>query len=70
VTLYDTCKNRRFAGTYRLNYQGESNQLSDSFILMMEAIRFSEPSVLTRDILRNIPEEGNLHSHRRENLKS
>jgi hypothetical protein len=40
------------------------------FILMLEAIRFSETSVLTRFIFRNIPEDGILHSHHRENLKS
>jgi hypothetical protein len=35
----------------------------------MEVVRSSETSVLTRDAQRNIPEEGILHSHRRENLK-
>jgi hypothetical protein len=36
---------------------------------MMEAIQFSETSVLTRATLRHIPEDGILY-HRRENLKS
>jgi hypothetical protein len=38
--------------------------------LMMEAIRSSETSVLTRATRRSITEYGILHSRRRENLKS
>jgi hypothetical protein len=37
---------------------------------MMEAIRFSETLVFTEATRRHIPEDGILHSHRRENLKS
>jgi hypothetical protein len=37
---------------------------------MIEAIRSSETSVLTKDEWRQILEDGILHSHRRENLKS
>jgi hypothetical protein len=37
--------------------------------LTMEAIRTSETSVLIRATTRNIPEDGILHSHRREDSK-
>jgi hypothetical protein len=49
------------------------NDVPSSLILstlMMEAIRSSETPVLARAIQRNIPEDGILHSRRRENLKS
>jgi hypothetical protein len=38
--------------------------------LIMEALRSSEWSVLARAPRRNIPEDGSLHSHLRENLRS
>jgi hypothetical protein len=47
-----------------------SNRSPILVTLMMDAICSSETSVLTRPTWHNIPEDGILHSHRRENLKS
>jgi hypothetical protein len=44
--------------------------LADFSTLNMEAIRSFETSVHTRCTRRHIPEDGILHSHRREKLKS
>jgi hypothetical protein len=50
-----------------------ANVLPSSTILvtlMMDAIRYSEALVLTKATWRNIPEDGILHSHHREDLES
>jgi hypothetical protein len=50
-----------------------ANVVADSPILvtlMMKAIPSFETSVLTRATWCSIPQDGILHSHRRENLKS
>jgi hypothetical protein len=80
VTPCGSCKNRSFGGTFRLHYQVDkklrgvlqllvsANVIPSSPILvtlMMEAIRFSETSVLTRATQRNFPEDGILQSWRR-----
>jgi hypothetical protein len=46
------------------------SSLADFSTLKMEAIRSSETSIHTRCTRRHIPEDGILHGHRRENLKS
>jgi hypothetical protein len=46
------------------------NQLEQVDALKMEPIHSSEKSVHTIYTRRHIPEEGILHSHRREKLKS
>jgi hypothetical protein len=38
--------------------------------VMMEELRYSEASVITRATQSSIPEDGIHNSHRRENLKS
>jgi hypothetical protein len=95
-TPHGSCKNRCFAGKYRLHHHGDKNRQARNNIskssnqsmqqsaltpnvvpslpilvtMMMEAIHSSEMLVLTRATWRNIPGNGILHSHRRENLKS
>jgi hypothetical protein len=57
----------------RINKLGTMLAVTSSlilFTLMMEAICSSEISVLTRAIQCHFPEDGILHSHRHENLKS
>jgi hypothetical protein len=48
----------------------EGSSLADFSTLKMEARLSSETSVHTRSTRRHIPEDGILHSHRCENLKS
>jgi hypothetical protein len=86
VTPCGSCEHLRFGGEHRLHHQGDivflrslspfavtANVFPSStilFRLMMEAIRYFEPSVFTTATRRNIPEDGILHSQSRETLKS
>jgi hypothetical protein len=68
-----SCVNRRFGGTYRLHLQGRKIRQRGTSVnawQQMEAICSFETSVNTRSTRRHIPEDGILHSHRCENLKS
>jgi hypothetical protein len=68
VTPCGSCRNRRFGGTYCLHHQGDKNRLLVTanaglcspilVTLMIEAIRSSETSVLTRATRRNVQEDG------------
>jgi hypothetical protein len=71
--------NRSFGGTYHIHHQGDKNwHVTTNVVpsspilvtLIMEAIRSSETSVLTRATRRNISVDSILHNHRSANHKS
>jgi hypothetical protein len=78
VTKCGSCKKRRVGGTKCLHHQADKNRWTRNNVsrnvassapilvtLMMEALRSSETSVLTRATWRNIPEEDILHTIQR-----
>jgi hypothetical protein len=73
VALCRYCVNGRFGGTYRLHLQGRKirdRRISVSRWLQTAATCSSETSVHTRSTQSHIPEDGILHSHSCESLKS
>jgi hypothetical protein len=70
VTLCGFCKNGRFGGTWRLHHQANVPSSPIHVTLMVQGLRSSETSVLAKVTLHHNPEDGILHSHRRENFKS
>jgi hypothetical protein len=71
IRLLITCKDEFLRSVIRLLVTANADPSSRILvILLMEALSSSETSVLTRVTRSNIPEEGALHSHRREHLKS
>jgi hypothetical protein len=70
VAACRSCMNRRFAGTYRLHLQGRKIRERGTSVSRWLQPRSPscKTSVHTRSTRRHIPEDGILHSHRRENL--
>jgi hypothetical protein len=64
VTPCGSCKNRRFRGTITISELRLLVTANVPSSLMMEPIRSSETSVLTRATLRHSPEDGILDYHR------
>jgi positive regulator of sigma E activity len=56
ITVCGSCKSRCSGGTHRLHHHGEKNQRTSN------VSSNSETSVITKAILRDIPEDDILHS--------
>jgi hypothetical protein len=66
-----SCENQRFGGTYRLHHQVEKNQRARNSVSSNTHLKQVKLTpVFIRAKLRHIPEDGILHSYRRENFKT
>jgi hypothetical protein len=72
VMQFDSYKNRSFRGKYLIHHQGEKNQRANNSVRSNKQLSsFGSPKRrFLKDKRRHIPEDGILHSHRRENPKS
>jgi hypothetical protein len=65
-----SCMSRCIGGTYCYSHLLTGSSLANFSTLKVEVMCSSEASVHTKSTWHNIPENGILHSHRCENLKS
>jgi hypothetical protein len=70
IIMYEECRLLGCSAVLLQPPAQAGSSLENFSTLKMEGIRSSETSVDTRSTRRHIPEDGILHSHRCENLKS
>jgi hypothetical protein len=72
MSPFRSCVIPCFGGTYRFHLHGRKIRARATSVSrwLQSALRYSETSVCTRPTRRHIPEDGILHSHLREELRS